>query len=124
MKIFFGKYLIKYEDITNEITIDVRTKEQYLENKILQYNIPIMNKKEHDFLKKYLLIAEIIIIISMLRNIKQIKSELLEKSYSKKNKIVIGCSKGRLRSPTMWAYAKLLGIDAKVLQGGVANIYK
>lgn len=124
MKIFFGKYLIKYEDITNEITIDVRTKDQYLENKILQYNIPIMNKKEHDFLKKYLLIAEIIIIISMLRNIKQIKSELLEKSYSKKNKIVIGCSKGRLRSPTMWAYAKLLGIDAKVLQGGVANIYK
>lgn len=122
MRLFFRKYLIKYEDITDEITIDVRTKEQYLENKMLKYNIPIMNKKEHDFLKKYLLLAEVIIIFAMIRNIKEIKSDLVEKSNNKKNRVVIGCSKGRLRSPTMWAYAKYIGIDAKVLDGGVVSI--
>ncbi|MGL5328140.1 MAG: hypothetical protein ACRDD7_02645 [Peptostreptococcaceae bacterium] len=122
MKIFFKKYLIKYEDITNEITIDVRTKEQYSDNKILMYNIPIMNKKEHDFLHKHLFWAEVIIIYALLRNIKNIKEELLKKSEDKKCKVVFGCSKGRLRSPTMCAYAKLLGIDAKVLEGGVVSI--
>ncbi|MGL5714388.1 MAG: hypothetical protein ACRCXT_18510 [Paraclostridium sp.] len=122
MKLLFRKYLIKYVDITNEITIDVRTKEQYLENKILKYNIPIINKKEHDFLKKWLLLAEVIILICMIRNIKEIKNELIEKSNNKSSKVVIGCSKGRLRSPTMWAYAKFIGIDAKVLEDGVASI--
>jgi rhodanese-related sulfurtransferase len=124
MKIFFKKYLIKYEDITNEITIDVRTKEQYLEDKILKYNIPIINKKEHDFLKRHLFWAEVIIIFAMLRNIKEIKKELLEKSNNKNSKVVIGCSKGRLRSPTMWVYAKLIGIDAKVLEDGVYSVVR
>lgn len=124
MKIFFKKYLIKYEDITNEITIDVRTKEQYLENKILKYNIPIINKKEHDFLKRHLFWAEVIIIFAMLGHIKEIKKELLEKSNNKNSEVVIGCSKGRLRSPTMWIYAKLLGIDAKVLEDGIYSVVR
>lgn len=122
MNIFFKKYLIKYEDITNEVTIDVRTNEQFSKNEILKNNIPIMNKKEHDFLHRHLFWAEIIIIFSMLRNIKEIKFKLLEKSKNKKNKLVIGCSKGRLRSPTMLIYARLLGIDAKVLKGGIESI--
>ena len=122
MELFFKTYLIKYEDITNETTVDVRTKEQYIENKILKNNIPIINKQEHDFLHRHLFWAEVIILYVMIKNIKTIKKQLIEVSDNKKNKLVIGCSKGRLRSPTMWAYAKLLGIDAKVLEGGVANV--
>lgn len=122
MKIFFKRYLIKYEDITDEITIDVRTKEQYKKNKILNYNIPIINKKQHEFLHKHLIWAEIIIIYCMLKDIKNIKKELTKVSNNKQAKVVIGCSKGRLRSPTMWFYAKLIGINAKVLDGGVENI--
>ncbi|MGL4912282.1 MAG: hypothetical protein ACRC3Y_07595 [Romboutsia sp.] len=122
MTIFFKEYLIKYEEITDETTVDVRTQEQYLENKILKNNIPIINKKEHDFLHRHLFWAEVIILYVMIKNIKTIKNQLLEVSDNKKNKLVIGCSKGRLRSPTMWAYAKLLGIDAKVLKDGVLNI--
>lgn len=122
MKIFFKKYLIKYEDITDEITIDVRTEEQYNANKKLQYNIPIINKIQYDFLHKYLFIAEIVIIYGLLKNKKKIKSDLLRISNNKESKIIIACSKGRLRSPTLWAYSKLLGIDAKVLDGGIAAI--
>lgn len=120
--IFLKKYLIKYDEITDEITIDVRTKEQFLENKILKNNIPIINKKEHDFLHRHLFWAEVIILYVMIKNRKIIKKKLLELSDNRNNKLVIGCSKGRLRSPTMWAYAKLLGIDAKVLKNGILNI--
>lgn len=122
MMIFLKKYLIKYDEITDEITIDVRTKEQFLENKILKNNIPIINKKEHDFLHRHLFWAEVIILYVMIKNRKIIKKKLLELSDNRNNKLVIGCSKGRLRSPTMWAYAKLLGIDAKVLKNGILNI--
>lgn len=122
MRIFFKKYLIKYKDITNEITIDVRTEDQYNSDKKLQYNVPIINRIQYDFIHKYLIIAEIVIIYGLLKNIKKIKLDLLNISNNRKSKIVIACSKGRLRSPTLWAYAKYLGIDAKVLDGGVASI--
>lgn len=71
MKIFFKKYLIKYKDIDDEITIDVRTEEQYNNNKKLQYNVPIINKIQYNFLHKYLFIAEIVIIYGLLKNIKK-----------------------------------------------------
>lgn len=122
MKIFFKKYLIKYNDITDEITIDARTVEQYKSEKKLQYNIPIINKVQYDFLHKHLIIAELVIIYGLLKNIKNIKADLIKISNNKNSKIVIACSKGRLRSPTLWAYAKLIGIDAKVLDGGVVSI--
>lgn len=122
MKIFFKKYLIKYNDITDEITIDARTIEQYKSEKKLQYNIPIINKVQYDFLHKHLIIAELVIIYGLLKNIKNIKADLIKISNNKNSKIVIACSKGRLRSPTLWAYAKLIGIDAKVLDGGVVSI--
>ena len=122
MRIFFKKYLIKYHDITDEITIDARTVEQYKSEKKLQYNIPIINKVQYDFLHKHLIIAELVIIYGLLKNIKNIKADLIKISNNKKSKIVIACSKGRLRSPTLWAYAKLIGIDAKVLDGGVVSI--
>lgn len=122
MRIFFKKYLIKYFEITDEITIDSRTEEQYNCDKKLQHNIPIINNAQYDFLHKHLLIAELVIIYGLFVNIKEIKRSLIEISNNKKSKIVIACSKGRLRSPTLWAYAKLLGIDAKVLEGGVATI--
>ena len=122
MRIFFKKYLIKYHDITDEITIDARTVEQYKSEKKLQYNIPIINKVQYDFLHKHLIIAELVIIYGLLKNIKNIKADLIKISNNKNSKIVIACSKGRLRSPTLWAYAKLIGIDAKVLDGGVVSI--
>ncbi|MGL6108085.1 MAG: rhodanese-like domain-containing protein [Romboutsia sp.] len=122
MALLFSKYLIKYEDIKDEITVDTRTKEEYSKEQILMYNIPIITKKEHEFLHKYLLFAEIIIIYGLVTNIESIKRQLIEVSNNKKEKLVIGCSKGRLRSPTMWAYAKLLGIDAKVLKYGIISI--
>ncbi|MGL5347058.1 MAG: rhodanese-like domain-containing protein [Peptostreptococcaceae bacterium] len=122
MTLLFSKYLIKYDDISDEIIIDTRTKEEYIKNKILKYNIPIIEKKEHDFLHKYLLIAELVIIYGMIKNIKNIKQQLIEISNNKQDKIVVACSKGRLRSPTMWIYAKALGIDAKVLKGGIVTI--
>lgn len=122
MRIFFKKYLIRYHDITDEITVDARTRDQYNSDKKLQYNIPIINKIQYDFLHRHLIIAELVIIYGLLKNLKNIKTDLIKISNNKKSKIVIGCSKGRLRSPTLWAYAKLLGIDAKVLEGGVVNI--
>ena len=122
MRIFFKKYLIKYHDITDEITIDARTVDQYRSEKKLQYNVPIINKVQYDFLHKHLIIAELVIIYGLLKNIKNIKADLIKISNNKKSKIIIACSKGRLRSPTLWAYAKLIGIDAKVLDGGVVSI--
>ncbi len=122
MRIFFKKYLIKYNDITDEITIDARTVDQYESNKKLQHNVPIINKLQYDFLHKHLLIAELVIIYGLLKNLKNIKADLLKISNNKKSRIVIACSKGRLRSPTLWAYAKLIGIDAKVLDGGIISI--
>lgn len=124
MMLLFSSYLIKYEDITSEVTIDVRTNEEYLKRQILKYNVPIICKPEYEFLHRHLFWAEVIILYGMLKNIKLIKPRLIELSNNKKDALVIGCSKGRLRSPTMWIYAKLIGINAKVLKGGIVNINK
>lgn len=122
MNLLFKKYLIDYKDISNEVTIDVRTKEEYLKNGRLDYNIEIITKREHEFLHKHLFWAEIIILYGMIKNLKYIKSQLINLSHDKEKPVIIGCSKGRLRSPTMWIYAKMLGIDAKVLRGGIISI--
>ncbi|CEH34472.1 hypothetical protein [Romboutsia lituseburensis] len=124
MKLLLKKYLIKYEDIKDEITVDVRTKEQYSENNVFKYNIPIMTKEEHDFLHRHLFWAEVIVIYGMIKNIKEITKDLIRVSHNKTKALIIGCSKGRLRSPTMWAYAKLIGINAKVLENGILGIKK
>lgn len=124
MKLLLKKYLIKYEDIKDEVTVDVRTKEQYLANNVFKYNIPIMTKEEHDFLHRHLFWAEVIVIYGMINNIKEITKDLIKVSHNKTKTLIIGCSKGRLRSPTMWAYAKLLGINAKVLENGILGIKK
>ena len=118
MILFFKKYLIQYNNITNEVCIDVRTKEQFLQSPILKNNIPVINSKQHKFLHRHKFFAEIIILYGLFINLKYIKSELLRLSNNKTSKVVIGCSKGRLRSPTVWAYAKLIGINAKVLMYG------
>ncbi|WP_373600917.1 rhodanese-like domain-containing protein [Paraclostridium bifermentans] len=122
MNLLFKKYLIDFKDISNEVTIDVRTKEEYLKNGRLDYNIEIITKREHEFLHKHLFWAEVVILYGMIKNLKYIKSQLINLSVNKERPVVIGCSKGRLRSPTMWIYAKMLGIDAKVLRGGIISI--
>ena len=59
--------------------------------------------------------------INVFKNKKYIRNKLLEISNNRQYKILIGCSKGRLRSPAVWLYARFLGIDAKILKYGVKH---
>lgn len=116
------KYLIDYKDLTTEVTVDVRTMNEYKTMNLLDYNLPVINEKEYDFLQRYKSIAGIVVLYGLLRNLKVLKINLLEISEDRKRSIVVACSKGRLRSPMVWIYAKLLNIDTKVLKGGVHKI--
>ena len=106
-----------------DVTIDVRTIEEYKAMPLLTYNVPIINKKEHDFLKKRMYLAIPIILKGFIKNKSYIKKQLITLSNNKTKRIVIGCSRGRLRSPAVYLYAKLLGIDAKVLKKGIKRFY-
>lgn len=122
LSIFYGKNI--FTDLNNyeyKKTVDVRSLEEYKSFPLLQYNIPVINKKEHQFLHRHLYLAGIIVFYGLFKNRHSIKKELLKISNNKKDKILIGCSKGRLRSPAIWLYAKFLGIDAKILRNGVKN---
>lgn len=123
VSIFYGKNI--FTDLNNpeyKKTIDVRSHEEYRLSPILQYNIPIINKKEHEFLHRHLYLAGIIVFYGLFKNRHFLKKELLKISNNKNDKILIGCSQGRLRSPSVWLYARFLGIDAKILKNGVKNI--
>lgn len=122
MRKFCPEHLIKYDNIKNEITIDARTQEEYSSEQFLKYNIPIINKREHKFLHMHKPIAGIVVFYGFVRNRKNIKEKLLEISKNKEYDIIIGCSKGRLRSPALWLYARSLGINCKVIRGGIRPI--
>lgn len=111
---------IRFENITNEITIDVRTVSEFNSMRLFQYNIPIINEDEHIRIKSFYPLAIPIILISLYRNKNYIKKNLMLLSNDGSLPIVIGCSRGRLRSPIVFLYAKFIGIKkCKILFGGI-----
>lgn len=111
---------INYEDIQkNDVTIDVRTFEEFNNKTIFECNLPIINRDEHMQLKKIPFFAIPIILNSLIKNRKDIMNQLFFFSYFGERRLIFGCSKGRLRSPIMCLYARLLGIEAKVLKKGI-----
>ncbi|WP_152891744.1 hypothetical protein, partial [Clostridium tarantellae] len=108
--------------IRTEVTIDVRTKTEYKLMPLFSCNIPIINEKQHKIIKKFYPLAFFIIFLGIYKNKNFIKETLINLSNNKKNKIIFGCSRGRLRSPMMYFYAKYLGIDCKVLYKGIKGV--
>lgn len=114
---------IKLENIENEKLIDVRSEEEYKEMPLCKYNIPVINKNEHNILRKNIYLAIPIILYGLIKNRKLIKRDLLTISDNKTKKVVIGCSQGRLRSPIVCIYARMLGIKSFVLKNGIKQYY-
>ena len=53
----------------------------------------------------------------------EIRNELI-KLYSQNPYIIIACSRGRLRSPIIYIYAKIIGIKkCKILLGGIKPLF-
>ncbi len=115
---------IKLEDIKDEVTIDVRSKEEFEKMPLFKYNVPVIDEKDHKLLKKYIMIAFPIILIGLIKNRKNIKRDLLRLSNNKEKTIVLGCSQGRLRSPIVAFYSRCLGIDTKILEEGIKQYFK
>lgn len=115
---------IDFKNITTEKTIDVRTESEFKKMPLFKYNIPIINEKEHARIKKIYPIAFFIIFRGLYLRKNQIKKDLFEISENGKHKVVIGCSRGRLRSPVMYFYAKKLGINCKVLSRGIKRRFE
>ena len=116
---------IRYEEIDrfNDVTIDVRTNKEYNDMKFFEYNVPIINEDDYKILKKHTYLAFPIIIKGLIKNKKQIREELEDLSRYRNYRLIIGCSQGRLRSPIMYLYAKYIGLDAKVLKGGIKPFF-
>ena len=114
---------IKFEDINNRKLIDVRTKSEFLEMNMTQYNIPVINEKQHQRIKKFYPLAIFIIVKSIMKNRERIKELLIKISNNKNEEVIIACSIGRLRSPITYIYARLIGIKCRILWGGLKKIY-
>ncbi|MGG7079485.1 hypothetical protein [Clostridium sardiniense] len=111
---------IRFENITDEITIDVRTVSEFNNMRLFQYNIPIINEADHIKIKSFYPLAIPIILVSLYRNKNYIKKRLMTLSNNGAYPIVIGCSRGRLRSPIVFLYAKFIGVKkCKILFGGI-----
>lgn len=114
---------IKFEKINNRKLIDVRTKSEFLEMNMTQYNIPVINEEEHRRIKRFYPLAIFIIVKSIIKNRQKIKHLLLKISNNKNEEIVIACSRGRLRSPLTYIYARVIGVKCKILWGGLKKRY-
>lgn len=110
---------INYEDIKDEVLIDARTKEEFERGSVFNHNIEVINSKQYDFLHKFYPSAFFIILYNMIKDCRNIRMQLMYLSNFCTKKVVIGCSRGRLRSPMLCIYARYLGIDAKVLREGL-----
>jgi rhodanese-related sulfurtransferase len=108
----------------DDVTIDVRTEEEYYMMPFFDHNVSVINKAEHTLLKKRIYLAIPIILRGLKKDKERIKNELLTLSCNKTKRLIIGCSRGRLRSPIVCLYAKILGIDAKVLKKGIKRFFK
>ncbi|MGL4992227.1 MAG: hypothetical protein ACRCYE_03410 [Sarcina sp.] len=115
---------IRFENITNEVKIDVRTKSEFKKMPLFDNNIPVIDEQEHKIIKKIYPIAFFIIGYGLYKRKKYIKSRLLELSDNRNLKIVIACSRGRLRSPVVYFYAKYLGINCKVVSKGLKRFFE
>ncbi|KPI49997.1 hypothetical protein KW95_11160 [Clostridioides difficile] len=122
MKKLCPQYLIKHSEIVDEVTVDVRTPTEYGSITKLQHNISVIDEKEYDFLHRNKPIAGIIVLYGLIKNRKNIKNKLLSISDNNSKKIIIACSKGRIRSPVVWMYSRYLKIDSKVLLDGINSI--
>ncbi|MFR5266780.1 hypothetical protein [Clostridium sp.] len=115
---------INFEDIdSNMVTIDVRTKKEFEEMPLFQYNIEIINEDEHKKIKQCYPIAIFIIFKALFNKRKVIRKELIKLSENKKKKLVFGCSRGRLRSPFMYLYARMLNIECFILKKGIKRFF-
>jgi tRNA 2-selenouridine synthase SelU len=115
---------VKFENINDRKIIDVRTKSEFLKMKMTEYNIPVINELQHRRIKRFYPSAMFIIIIAIIKNKDEIKKQLIEISNNKSEEVIIACSRGRLRSPITYIYARIIGIRGKVLWGGLKKVYK
>lgn len=114
---------IKFDDINNRKLIDVRTKSEFLDMNMTKYNIPVINEEQHLRIKRFYPLAIFIIVKSIIKNREGIKELLIEVSNNKSEEVIIACSRGRLRSPITYIYARLIGIKCRILWGGLKKIY-
>ncbi|EEH99559.1 hypothetical protein PMY38_03115 [Clostridium tertium] len=114
---------IKFDDINNRKLIDVRTKSEFLDMNMTKYNIPVINEEQHLRIKRFYPLAIFIIVKSIIKNREGIKELLIEVSNNKSEEVIIACSRGRLRSPITYIYARLIGIKCRILWGGLKKRY-
>lgn len=115
---------ISYKNINNRTLIDVRTKTEFIKMNMCDYNIPIINEKQHRKIKEFYPTAFFIICYGIYKNRMEIKRKLLLYSNNREDEVILACSRGRLRSPITYLYARLLGIKCKVLWGGLKRRYQ
>ena len=116
---------IRYENISSDdVLIDVRTHTEFRKQRLFPINLPVIDEREYAKLKKFYPSAIFIVTKNIIINRKKIKDRLLKESNQGMFRIVFTCSRGRIRSPLICIYAKLLGLNAKVLSGGVKGQYK
>ncbi|TQQ83892.1 hypothetical protein EXD82_09360 [Peptacetobacter hominis] len=115
---------IKFEDISDEVLIDCRTKEEFAEMPLFDKNIPIIDKKTHNMIKRFYPCALFVILFSLIKNKDSIRKKILEYSVQGEKKVVFGCSRGRLRSPIMCLYARYIGVESVVLSKGIKRFFK
>ncbi|WP_322395046.1 hypothetical protein, partial [Clostridium perfringens] len=122
--VFLGEIMfVKFENINDRKIIDVRTKSEFLIMNMTEYNIPVIDELQHQKIKSFYPLAIFIISIGIIKNRKKIKKLLLEMSNNRNDEVIIACSRGRLRSPITYLYARIIGVKCKILWGGLKKKY-
>lgn len=110
---------IRYKNIGSQRLIDVRTPREFVNDRLFPISIPVIFGEQYAKIKRFYPCAFFVILLGMIKDKNRLKARLLDESNYKTKPIILACSRGRLRSPMMCIYARMLGIDAKVLWGGV-----
>lgn len=115
---------IRYEDIKNEKMVDVRTTREHELTPFTKYSIPVIEIEEYLRIKRFYPLAFYIILKGILKRRTYIKNRLIMISRNREKTLVFACSRGRLRSPIVYLYARLLRIKCKILYKGIKPILK
>ncbi|GAA0101737.1 hypothetical protein UT300012_24520 [Paraclostridium bifermentans] len=106
----------------NDILIDVRSEEEFITGSITEHNVPILRQEDRGFCYRYTPLVFLVIGNGLYKNRESLCDYINEVALNeKKNRVVIACSRGRLRSPITWLYLsiKYPELEFKVLRGGI-----
>lgn len=108
------------EILPTDLVLDIRSVEEFEKGSLTEYNVPVIKQSDRGFCYRYTPLVFWVIGNGLLKNKDRI-CEFIETKCEGNHRVIVACSRGRLRSPIVWLYLKrkYTDMEFKVLRKGI-----